>query len=117
MKDVFKLMRCFPQSFINYNNELILERTHNVYFRLEDVETKADLICKLLAWVSRPAHNEFTKPKIRKFLRDSVNEYLSTNFSANDFRKIYNRLGNEVKRSLTIKFIASNYDMEVLERN
>lgn len=44
----------FLKSFINHNNEIILEPRNNVYFRLDEVETELDFKCKMFAWVSRP---------------------------------------------------------------
>ncbi len=40
---VFEVMKQFPGSFINHNNELILIPKVNLYIRLEDVNTPTEL--------------------------------------------------------------------------
>ena len=50
---VFEVMKQFPGSFINYNNELILIPKTNLYVGLYNVNTPTDLKFKLLEWCSR----------------------------------------------------------------
>lgn len=109
-------LHVFPKSFINNNNEIILEPRNNVYFRLEDVKTELDFKCKMFAWLSRPIAkglNKYWSPKVLQ----SFNVLLGTNFTKDDMYKIYDRLGNDVNRQLTVRFIKSNYDFTLLERN
>jgi hypothetical protein len=109
-------LNVFPKSFINRSNEIILEPRNNVYFRLEDVNTELDFKCKMFAWVSRPiakSLNKYWSPRVL----NSLNELLGTHFTKDDMHKIYDRLGNDVNRKLTICFIESNYDLSLLERN
>jgi hypothetical protein len=106
----------FPKSFINHSNEIILEPRNNVYFRLDDVHSELDFKCKMFAWVSRPiakSLNKYWSPRVL----NSFNRLLGTNFSKDDMYKIYDRLGNDVNRKLTIRFIESNYNLTLLERN
>lgn len=108
-------LHVFPKSFINHNNEIILEPRNNVYFRLDDVKTELEFKCKLFAWASRPIAkglNKYWWPRVLK----SFNELLGTNFTKDEMYKIYDRLGNDVNRQLTIRFIESNYDLSLLER-
>lgn len=108
-------LQTFPNSFINNSNEIILEPRNNVYFRLEDVDTALDFKCKLFAWVSRPIAkglNKYWSPKVLK----SLNTLLGTKFTKEEMYDIYDRLGNDVNRKLTIKFIESNYDLTLLRR-
>lgn len=112
---VKKALRLFDKSFINANNEIILEPRNNVYFRLDGVDSELEFKCKMFAWVSRPiakSLNKYWAPRILK----SFNNFFGTNFSKDDMYKIYDRLGNDVNRSLTIKFIESGYDMDLLIR-
>lgn len=105
----------FPKSFINHNNEIILEPRNNVYFRLDEVDTVLDFKCKMFAWVSRPIAkglNKYWAPRVL----NSFNYLMKTNFSKDDMYEIYDRLGNDVNRKLTIRFIESNYDMQLLKR-
>lgn len=109
-------LQVFPKSFINHSNEIILEPRNNVYFRLEDVKTELDFKCKMFAWVSRPiakSLNKYWSPKVL----NSFNRLLNTNFSKDEMHKVYDRLGNDVNRQLTTRFIESNYDLSLLERN
>lgn len=105
---------CFPKSFINRSNEIILEPKNNVYFRLEDVTSELEFKSKVFAWLSRPiakSLNRHWSPRVLK----SVNELLGTTFTKDDMHLIYNRLGNDINRPLTIAFIESNYDLTLLE--
>lgn len=113
---ISKALHVFPKSFINNSNEIILEPRNNVYFRLEDVNCDLDFKCKMFAWVSRPiakSLNKYWYPRVLK----SFNDLLGTNFTKDDMYEIYDRLGNDVNRQLTIKFIESSYDLSLLERN
>jgi hypothetical protein len=109
-------LHVFPKSFINRSNEIIFEPRNNVYFRLDDVNTELDFKCKMFAWLSRPISKELNKYWFPRVLR-SFNELLGTNFTKDEMYKIYDRLGNDVNRKLTIHFIVSNYDLTILERN
>jgi hypothetical protein len=105
----------FPKSFINHSNEIILEPRNNVYFRLDEVETALDFKCKMFAWVSRPIAKGLNKYWSRIVL-GSLNQLLKTNFSKTDMYEIYDRLGNDINRDLTIRFIESGYDLSLLKR-
>ncbi|WP_240036602.1 DUF3797 domain-containing protein [Paenibacillus amylolyticus] len=110
-----KALQVFPKSYVYRNEELILEPRNNVYFRLVDVETEIDFKCKMFAWVSRPiakSLNKYWAPRVLK----SFNTLMDTNFTKSDMYLIYDRLGNDVNRKLTIRFIESGYDMELLKR-
>jgi hypothetical protein len=107
-------LHTFPKSFINHNNEIILEPRNNVYFRLDGVNSELDFKCKMFAWVSRPIAKELNKYWYPRVLR-SFNELLGTNFTKDDMYEIYDRLGNDINRKLTIKFIESNYDLTLLK--
>lgn len=109
-----RALQVFPASFINQDNELILEPTNNVYFRLEDMQTEMEFKCKLMAWVSRPIAKGLS-PKWSKKVLASVNELLNTKFSKADMQVIYTELGNDVNEKLSIQFIESGYDMSLLE--
>lgn len=103
-----------PKCFINGNNELIIEPKNNIYFRLEDIETELELKCKVLAWLSRPSHkgvSVYWQNRIKRI----VNEFLGTAFTFAEMEKIYTYLGNDCNREKTIKFIKSNYDLNILD--
>lgn len=109
-----KTLQVFPKSFINQDDELILEPKNNVYFRLEGMKTEMEFKCKLMAWVSRPIAKGLSPHWSKKVLA-SVNELLGTKFSKADMQIIYTELGNDVNPELSIKFIDSGYDMALLQ--
>lgn len=108
-----KLLSLGLKSFINRNNELILIPKTNLYFRLEDVKTELDFKCKLLEWCSRDSIKGVSIYWQRK-TRNMINYLLDTNFTENNLNMIYCRLGNCVNHNLTVAFIESNYDFNLL---
>ena len=118
--EIFNVMKCFPKSYITQFGELILSEKGNVYFTAKDCNTQEDIICKLLEWCSRPlAKGEpYRQEKRNKEWRESLlsgyNEYLGTQFTQEDMYWIYDKLGNAVNHELTLKFIASGYDLKLV---
>lgn len=108
-------LHAFPKSFVNRNNELILEPRNNVYFRLDGVKTELEFKCKMFAWVSRPIAKSLNK-NWRPRVLNSFNEVMGTSFTHEEMYIIYDMLGNDVNRPLTIRFIESGYDMRILSR-
>ena len=114
------LIESFPNSFVNEHMEFIAHKPANEYFRLEDCEYPEDVECKVLEWLSRSAYKSqwysthWRNEKFRKFMRDGINNFLDTDFSENEFRIIYTKLGNAVNHELTKKFVNSNYDLVLL---
>lgn len=120
-KLVQRLMNCFDNSFINSEGEFIAHREANEYFRLEPCKNEMDVKCKVLEWFSRGAHktcpfsSDRKNKKFQKFMKDGINEFLGTEFSEDDMDLIYTKLGNACNHGLTIQFVASGYDMKLLE--
>jgi len=118
--EVFNVMKCFPDSFLNPFGELILSVRGNVYFTAKECATKQDIVCKLLEWCSRPIAKgqPYQSEKRNKEWRESLligyNEYLQTNFTQEDMYWVYDRLGNAVNHELTLKFIDSGFDLSLL---
>ncbi len=54
MNELKELLGLFPMSYINANLEVILIPKTNTYFSLEGVQSRRDIIAKLLMWCSRP---------------------------------------------------------------
>lgn len=102
--------------FINNLDELIVSPKLNAYFRLEDVETELEFKCKVLEWLAfYVADNHwFGYDKERNNIEKFINYILGTHFIHTDFQYIYQELGNRVNHKLTISFIESNYDMNLL---
>lgn len=108
-----RVLPYFPTAFINEAGELIIEPKNNVYFRLDNVTSRAVFDCKMLEYVSRPAHNHWTLYWQRWFLR-GINSYFGQNWSRENMEKIYTYLGNGINRSLCKRFIGSGFDLELL---
>lgn len=117
---VTNLMILFENSFINCINELILIPKTNLCFSLGNVESESDLKCKVIEYCSRDAYKTqpYSSPHSNKVYQNNVrrhiNTYLGTDFTREDMELIYTYLGNGVHHDLTIKFVESNYDMNVL---
>lgn len=117
---ITRLMKCFPNSFINHNGEFIAHKKSNTYFILMDCKTELDVKCKVLEWLSRPAHKTllysqgWRNIKFHEFMLNGVNEFLGTNFTAEDMELIYTYLGNACNHKRTVRFVESCYDMEIL---
>lgn len=114
------LLKCFPKSFINNQYEFIGDIKTNSYFMLENCNNELDIKCKVLEWFSRaafktePFDSQFKNEEHQDNIRRYINKFLGTNFSREEMEEIYTRLGNAVHHDLTIKFVKSNYDLELL---
>lgn len=117
-----RLMKCFPNSFINYLGEFIAHRYANEYFNLENCESELDVKCKVLECFSRGAHK--TDPyrtarnnrEFHRFMLNGINAFLQTEFTEDDMDIIYTYLGNSCNHPKTVKFIESGYDMKIFEK-
>ena len=116
-----KLMRCFPNSFINYLGEFVAHEEANQYFILDNCKNELEVKCKVLAWFSRGAHK--TAPfgvrknkELHRFMLNGINSFLETNFTEYDMDLIYTYLGNDCNRKLCENFINSGFDMNVRKR-
>ncbi|MEG3340209.1 hypothetical protein [Streptococcus suis] len=121
MNELKELLGLFPRSFINANLEVILIPKTNTYFSLEGVQSRRDIIAKLLMWCSRPIvkGQPFRSQKgnniFREVIKKTFNYYLGTLFSDEDMSLIYHKLGNGINPELTFRFIDSGFDMEGLD--
>lgn len=116
-----KLMYCFPETFINRNNELIFHPQINYSFLLDDCHNPRDVKAKVLMWFSRPCckvevyKSEKRNDKFHKEMTARLSEYLDVGLTVEQVMVIYQKLGNGVRKDLTYKFIDSGYDFKVLE--
>lgn len=117
---VINLIRAFPNSFINRNGEFIAHLKSNQYIIIENCESELDIKCKVLEWLSRSAHKttpysqEWRNRNFHHFMLEGVNKYLGKNFTSEDMELIYTHLGNACNHEKTIRFIQSDYDMNIL---
>jgi hypothetical protein len=115
-----RLSHAFPQSYINNNLEFIAHERANEYFILADCETDLDIKCKVLEWLSRGAHktcpfnSDLKNKRFNNFMLNGINIFLGTDFTEDDIEIIYDNLGNCCNHKLTIEFINSGYNMELL---
>lgn len=120
-KTLVQLMRCFPGSFINADMEFIAVPETNLYFNLENCENKKDIQCKVLenfsrsAFKSAPYETEEENENYHDFVRGCINAYLETTFTEKNMEQIYIPLGNRANHELTIKFVESNYNLDILQ--
>ena len=112
-KDIVRLMKIFPGSFINHQLELILIPKYNIYFRMDNVETVEELKCKVLEYLSRPSCKGVRSSE-QKLFRGRVNSFLETSFGEEDMVTIYTCLGNSCDRERTIAFIRGGFDLAIL---
>ncbi len=118
---ITRLMNCFPKSFINQNGEFIAHAETNQYFILRDCKTELDIKCKVIEWFSRaacktwPFDSARRNKQFQKFMLNGVNEFLETNFTAEEMEVVYTYLGNSCNHDKTIVFVLSGYDMKVLK--
>ena len=121
MNELKELLGLFPMSYINANMEVILIPKTNTYFSLEGVESRRDIIAKLLMWCSRtivkgqPFKSEKRNYLFKEIIKEDLNYYLGTLFSDEDVALIYQKLGNGINPELTYRFIDSGFVMEVLD--
>ena len=119
--ELLRLMRSFPNSFMNQNGEFIAHQEANEYFIINNMTDDIEMKYKTLEWLSRAAHkgqpfrSEKKNKEFREFMLSGINKFLGTDFDGYQIGTIYAELGNQVNRPLTIKFVESGYDFEVLE--
>ena len=118
-----RLMKCFPNSFINYLGEFVAHRYTNEYFNLENCESELDVKCKVLECFSRcayrtaPYRTEENNREFHRFMLNGINAFLQTEFTEDDMDIIYTYLGYSCNHAKTVKFIESGYDMNIFEKS
>lgn len=115
-----RLLADFDGSYFNERDEFIAHKYSNTYFIFASCESEEEVNCKVLEWLSRPAHkgmpyaSEWRNKKFRAFMLDGINKFLHTDFNENDIEEIYTYLGNACNHEKTIRFIQSGYDLGIL---
>lgn len=118
---LLRLMSSFPNSFIHQSGEFIAHKEANEYFIINNMTDDIEIEFKTLEWLSRSAYkgqpfrNEKKNKEFRRFMLTGINNFLGTDFDECQIGIIYQELGNQVNRPLTMKFVESGYDFEVLE--
>jgi len=111
-----KVYDLFDTSFIYRDEELILHKKWNVYFRLDDIFSKNDFDYKLLSYCSYYcADNHFKKTsKECKHFWYKMNRWFRKDFTYEEIQLIYQKLGSGSNRDLGNDFIESGLDFSVL---
>lgn len=112
--DLKKVYDCFPQAFVNKEHELIIYPRTNTYFLLKNVENQLQLDCKIIEYCSGEAYDGAKKSKEYHF--KGICDYFNKEFTQEEIRLIYMKLGNGINRELCIDYIKSCFDMEVLRK-
>jgi len=119
---VFEVMQAFPRSFMNQHGELIVCEKTNLYFKIANYKDDIEIKCKVLEWLSRdsikaiPYKSNKKNLEYREWVANGINKFLRTDFTHEELIIIYQELGNQVNRPLTLKFIKSGYDMRIFTR-
>lgn len=119
---VTRLIGCFPGSFINSRMEFVASPEENQFVSLRGCETRSDVECKILEWLSRGAcitrlyENACRNEAFHLFLKDGINRFLETEFSNLDFWKIHRTIGFETNHDKAVAFVESRFDISVLDR-
>ena len=117
---LLRLFKCFPSSFINSQLEFIADLKSNTYFRLADCETEFQVKKKVIQWLSRaafksePYQTAIANRRFRERIAKGINDFLGTDWDADDFEKIYTKLGNGCNNAMCEDFINSDYDLNGL---
>ncbi|MGA4517383.1 hypothetical protein ACPA0F_08950 [Solibacillus silvestris] len=114
---------CFTKGgFVTVNGEFIANKRTNAYFNLMKCDTYNDVCCKVLEWLSRecykamPFSTDGKNEHYHKEMLASVNLFLGTAFTEDEIALIYQKLGNAVNHELTMRFVKSDYDINILKR-
>ena len=79
------------------------------------MNSELELECKVLEYCSRQASKGISKAS-RKYHFEGICEFFNRTFTQEEMDLIYTNLGNGIKRKLCIKYIESNFDLEVLKQ-
>lgn len=116
------LLAAFPGSFINERDEFIAHPRTNQYCSLADCKKPEDVEAKVLEWLSRaafktaPYSQVWRNRRLHEFIRKGINDFLETDFTAEDMETIYQHLGNAVRHKKTMQFIYSDFDINTLKK-
>lgn len=112
-----KVYDIFDTSFIYKENELILHKKWNIYFRLDDIYDNYDFNYKLISYCSfYCASNHFKKnSKECKYIWNRINRWFKKDFTYDELQLIYTKIGSGANRNLGNEFIKSNLDFNILK--
>ena len=124
MDDVLlRLLQCFPRGCILPGGDFLARNANgacNDYFSLCNCATERDIQCKVLEWFSRPAHksepfrSDKKNAEYHAYMLAGINRFLNTKFTPEIIEEIYCQMGNACNHELTMAFVDSGYDLNLL---
>jgi hypothetical protein len=116
-EELKRLMSCFPKSFINGDNELILVHRTNLFLNLNTIYSDEDLKYRVISACSRSCVSEKSQSAYwARVTRNAVNMYLGTAFEEGDFRLLYSEFGNRCNEEEARQFIEDGMDITQFEQ-
>ena len=118
---VKKLLRAFPNSYINHNCEFIASNTGNQYFSLDRIHSLSVLQQRVISSLSRgacKAEPRSTKKKnneFHTFMLNGINTFLETEFTHEDMERIYTQFGNGLNSLYCFGFVNDNFNMNIID--
>lgn len=116
-----RVYEMFDSSFLYRDEELILHKKWNIYFRLylsDNSRTinEVEFDYKLLSYLSfYCADNHFKKSSAQcKWSCNKINRWFRKEFSYEELQKIYEKLGCGANMKLGLAFIKSGLDIGIL---
>ena len=122
---LINIMSAFPHSFIKYyvngGFEITLDQQNVLWFSLGEIESDIELKRRFISAVSRCYKTEPYRTSKRNIEWQqkhisAFNKTLGTKFNIDEIEYIYTYLGNGCNKPIAIKFIESEYDLNVLKR-
>lgn len=117
-----KLTHAFPHGIINSAGEFIAHHSGDGFI-LFGCKSELEVKCKVLEWLSRaafksePFRYDTQNRNFHIVMCNGINDYLGTNFRAEDMETIYTYLGNAIRHDRTIEFITkANYSMSYFDQ-
>lgn len=107
----------FDTSFIYKEDELILHKKWNIYFRLPDIKNVNEFDYKLLSYCSfYTASNHSKKTSVKcKYIWNRLNRWFRKEFTYEDLQTIYSKIGCGANKELGLRFIRTGLDIEELK--
>jgi len=118
---VKKLLRAFPNSYINHNCEFIASNTGNQYFSLDGIYSDNELKYKVISNLSRGACRTIVSSRKKeneefyKFMLNGINTFLETEFTHEDMERIYTQFGNGLNSLYCFGFVNDNFNMNIID--
>lgn len=90
-KTLQRLLKCFPGSLIDENMNFIISKSADICIDLNKCKNKDDLTYELIYLLSQyvykiePYYIKSQNIGLHKMIKDSINKFLSTNLSVDDF--------------------------------